>query len=52
VLAELLTKRGYALFRAWTPTAEPYEPGPGNPPSLNVLAIPTNEVAAVLERLR
>jgi FkbM family methyltransferase len=51
-LAEFLTKQGYALFRSWAPVAEPYVPGPGNPPSLNVLAIPTNKVASVLDGLR
>ena len=51
-LAEFLTKQGYALFRSWTPTPEPYVPGPGNPPSLNVLAIPTNKAASVLDGLR
>lgn len=51
-LAEFLTKNGYALFRSWSPTPEPYVPGPGNPPSLNVLAIPTNKAASVLDGLR
>ena len=50
-LAEFLTKQGYALFRSWTPTPEPYVPGPGNPPSLNVLAIPTTKAASVLDSL-
>ena len=51
-LAEFLTKNGYALFRSWTPIPEPYVPGPEYPPSLNVLAIPTNKAASILDGLR
>ena len=51
-LAEFLTGQGYALFRSWGPVPEPYVPGPRNPPSLNVLAIPAHRAASVLHGLR
>jgi len=38
-LGQWLTDRGYELYRIGA-TLEPYRPGPADPPSLNVLAVP------------
>jgi FkbM family methyltransferase len=51
-LAEFLTAKGYELFRCGTSPLTKYEPGPENPFSLNVLAIPKGSTDPVLELLR
>jgi FkbM family methyltransferase len=49
-LAMFLEGLEYDLFRMGIPPLR-YEPGPFEPPSLNVLAIPTEQVASILARL-